>query len=154
MKSTALSGNYSTAPSRDSNGWCSWPQSTPVHDVSWRISDVTHLELFERQMHDGCPFLSQIVVLHDVSEVRLPDWHQGRSLRWYSPVFELFLAFRYPTFALLNTFLQTIKKIIYSGFLPACSGKFTYQSPGTIAFKIIQIQNTILFTQHHLSCLH
>ena len=48
------------------------------------------------------------------------------------------------------------KKITYSSFLLAFCGKFTYQSLGTIAFKIIQIvnQNTILFPQHHLSCLH
>ena len=42
-------------------------------------------------------------------------------------------------------FFQTLRKFIYSGFLPAFSGQFTYQSLGTIAFKIIQIfnQNTV-----------
>ena len=78
------------------------------HGVSWRISDVTHLELFVQQMNDECPFLSQSVVLYDVSDVRLSDWEQGHWLRWYSPLFELFLAFCYPTLALLNQFVSNI----------------------------------------------
>ena len=128
---------YSTASSRDSNGWCSWPQSAPVHDVSWRISDVTHLELFVQQMNDGCPFLSQSVVLYDVTENKVINC---ADIRHYSNC-------SWPSTTRLSrcwtSFFQTFKKIIYSGFLPAFSGKFTYQSLCTIAFKIIQIFNQI-----------
>ena len=47
-----------------------------------------------------------------------------------------------------TSYFQTFKKIIYSGFLPAFSRKFTYQSLGTIAFKIIQLLIKIRSSSH------
>ena len=48
---------------------CAWCFLTHFRRNSSRINRTT--------MNDGCPFLSQSVVLYDVSEVRLSDWKQG-----------------------------------------------------------------------------
>ena len=86
------------------------------------------------------------------------SWMRTRSLTaLIFTIVQTVLGLLLPDFHIVEPVsFKRLRKSFTVVFFQPLAGKFTYQSLGTIAFKIIQIfnQNTILFTQHHLYCLH
>ena len=157
MKSTALSGNLLNSffarlkrvMQLASVSSCAWRFLTHFRRNSSRIIRTTD----ERWMPVSLAICRVVRCVWGAS-----SWLRTRSLTaLIFATVRTVLGLPLPDFHVVEPVsCKGLKKIIYSGFLPAISRKFTYQSLGTIAFKIIQIfnQNTILFTHYHLSCLH